>query len=173
MTEYIGEWTTVDKSEWGDGPWQAEPDKVHWIDKATDMDCLMVRGPLGIWCGYVGVTKGHPAFDQDYDDVGVSVHGGLTYADFCQPGEDETVGVCHVPQAGRPEHVYWLGFDTGHAYDLIPSMRAKNRKRFLETGDPLWDDSSPIHRAEAYRDRAYVEHEVTDLARQLKDMEDG
>ena len=28
-------WATVDKSAWGDGPWQDEPDKEQWPDEAT------------------------------------------------------------------------------------------------------------------------------------------
>src|SRR5437868_4216905 len=37
--------------EAGPGPWWDEPDKVQWIDPATDLDCLAVRGPFGAWCG--------------------------------------------------------------------------------------------------------------------------
>lgn len=63
------EWTTIDKkAEWGPGPWVGEPDKYQWVDEATGLDCLMVRGPMGSWCGYVGVTKDHPFFEVGYGD---------------------------------------------------------------------------------------------------------
>ena len=57
----------VDKSQWGDGPWQSEPDKIQWQDAATGLPCLIVRGPVGALCGYVGVPKTHPAYGLHYD----------------------------------------------------------------------------------------------------------
>lgn len=74
------EYRTVDKSNWGNGPWQNEPDKCQWRDEATGLPCLIVRGPSGALCGYVGVSEGHPAFGKDYDSVAADVHGGLTFA---------------------------------------------------------------------------------------------
>ena len=131
-----------------DGPWLDEPDKVQWISE-TGFDCLMVRNQKGVWCGYVGVTAEHPWFDQDFNDVDADVHGGLTFADFCQSGKEEARGVCHVPFAGRTARVWWLGFDTGHFYDLVP----------------IWgqDRHSPLN---VYRGQRYVEQEVETLAQQ-------
>lgn len=68
MTE-IAE-TKIDKSSWGEGPWQHEPDRKEWRDAATDLPCLAVRhDESGHWCGYVGVTEGHPAYHVHYDGV--------------------------------------------------------------------------------------------------------
>ncbi len=39
------EYRTVDKTGWGEGPWQSEPDKRQWQDEATGLPCLIVRGP--------------------------------------------------------------------------------------------------------------------------------
>ena len=89
------------RSLWPAGPWHLEQfDKVHWIDPATDMDCLMVRNAMGAWCGYVAVTEGHPAFGKSYNDVDPHprVHGGLTFSDSCHEGGK----ICHEPQPGRP-----------------------------------------------------------------------
>lgn len=61
--EYRG---IIDKSTWGDGPWQREPDKAQWQDEVTGLPCLAVRGPFGSWCGYVGVVPTHPAHGLDY-----------------------------------------------------------------------------------------------------------
>jgi len=44
-------WQWLDKSTWGPGPWQEEPDKVQWQDPQTGSVCLAVRGPMGGWCG--------------------------------------------------------------------------------------------------------------------------
>jgi hypothetical protein len=158
-----GEWTTIDKSGWGPGPWQDEPDKIHWIDPNTDLDCLMVRNPnSGNWCGYVAVTEGHPFYGKDYNEVYrlrgddyLDVHGGLTYSDFCMQTDDESRFVCHVPHPGRPEKVWWLGFDCAHAWDVSPGYMARH---------PDW----PVGADAVYRDRPYVEAEVRSLAAQLK-----
>lgn len=133
------------------GVWSDEPDKAHWIDEATDLDCLIHRNDLGTLCGYVGVTEGHPFFEKDYDNLydDITVHGGLTYSDKCQETGDEAIGICHVPLPGRAEDVWWLGFDCGHAYDLTPS----------------W--SMP---GTTYRDFQYVKTEVESLAAQLKEV---
>lgn len=77
------EYHRVDKSEWGDGAWQQEPDKKQWRDEATGLPCLIVRGPSGGLCGYVGVAPGHPLHGKDYDAVDADVHGGLTFAHGC------------------------------------------------------------------------------------------
>lgn len=154
------EWSFYDKSTWGEGIWQREPDKVQWVDEATGLDCLLHRNHMGAWCGYVGVAEGNPHFMKPYADVDANVHGGLTFADFCQPHDDATgEGICHVAYEGRPERVWWLGFDCGHAFDLAPGMRAQLR----ELGH------TSMHRVrEVYRDIYFATSEVTQLAQQLQ-----
>lgn len=134
-----------------EGPWVTEPDKIQWVDQATDLDCLMVRNRYGAWCGYVGVTQAHPWFELDYDAVDVEVHGGLTFADRCQPGLEEARGVCHRAEPGRAEDVWWLGFDCAHLDDLAPLLTPR-----IGLGH------------ETYRDRHYVAAEVARLAQQIK-----
>jgi hypothetical protein len=164
----------IDKSTWGVGPWQSEPDKVQWTDEQTGLPCLAVRTPWsGNWCGYVGVAEGHPAFGVGYgaadklapeDDDGyrgLRVHGGLTFADFCQEGAEET-GICHVPQPGQPERVWWLGFDCAHCDDLSPAtfVTAGERYRQVMRSNPRY----------AYRTLEYVQGECANLARQLVEV---
>lgn len=60
-------YTTIDKSGWGEGPWQSEPDKMQWQHEATRLPCLIVRGPMGALCGYVGISEAHPAHGLSYD----------------------------------------------------------------------------------------------------------
>lgn len=170
------EYTTVDKGEWGPGPWQDEPDKVQWIDEATGLDCLIHRGPSGSLCGYVGVPEGHPLHGIDYSQCSlpepcgetwcehspmgkIDVHGGLTFADSCADGPNEAVGVCHIPEDGRPDHVWWFGFDCAHAWDISPASTARGMAI-----DPGLFTPGPD---ETYRDRVYVEREIASLARQL------
>src|SRR5215510_304522 len=73
----------VDKSDWQRGEWDGEPDKIQWPDEATGLPCLIVRGPIGALCGYVGVPTSHPLHGKNYDDCHVDVHGGLTFAHGC------------------------------------------------------------------------------------------
>lgn len=46
-------------------PWESEPDQVEWASK-SGRRCLILRGPFGALCGYVGVLSGHPLFQKDY-----------------------------------------------------------------------------------------------------------
>jgi len=139
----------IDKSKWSDGPWMHEPDRMQW--RHEGLDCLIVRNTVGALCGYVGVPPGHAIHEVDYAGVheqfpDVSVHGGLTYADKCQGP------ICHVPEPGQSDDVWWLGFDAAHIGDLIPGR--------------LGDDW-PLFKDDVYRDLAYVTREVNQLAEQL------
>lgn len=154
------EYKTVDKSEWGDGPWQNEPDKMQFMDEATRMPCLIVRNHVGALCGYVGVPEWHPAYDKDYDSVDVRVHGGLTFAGFCQKGCDESKGVCHVVEGGGNDKVYWLGFDCAHYMDYSPAYKAILKGIGID----------PFDRREIYKDVPYVKAEIAQLAQQLAAM---
>ena len=159
------EYRTIDKTSWPRGEWDDEPDKMQWQDEATGLPCLIVRGPVGALCGYVGVPEGHPHFGKDYNDCTpltpleenqhyIDVHGGLTYADACQATDDESRHICHVPSPGEPDHVWWFGFDCAHAGDLCPKYWSE--ERYAGYG------------YESYRSLAYVKREVARLARQLQ-----
>lgn len=98
--------TTIDRAvlKWPSGPWDNEPDKAEWTDPTTGLFCRAIRHPIsGHWCGYVGVTEGHPWYEKPYQDIDVSVHGGLTFSD-----------------RHDSDQIWWLGFDCHHAYDLSP-----------------------------------------------------
>lgn len=160
-------WTTVDKSTWGDGPWQDEPDKAQWQDELTRLPCLMHRSrSSGGLCGYVGVPPGHPWYGVQHDAVGdddahVSVHGGLTFSDFCREGANESEGICHVPGPGEPERVWWLGFDCGHSGDLSPAVNATLR----ELGHERRCRFGESH--QTYRTLEYVKAQCARLAQQV------
>lgn len=59
--------------------------------------------------------------------------------------------ICHVPLAGRLDHVWWLGFDCAHCGDVSPGTE--------RSGGP--DPTG------TYKDIGYVRMEVERLARQL------
>lgn len=108
----------IDRTDWPSGPWDGEPDR--WEGRHAGFPVLAVRNWNGAWCGYVGVPPGHPWRGSDKDELDVDVHGGLTYASPCQVNGP----ICHVPAAGEPDDVLWLGFDCMHAGDLAPGQLA-------------------------------------------------
>lgn len=152
-------WNTIDKSEWSEGEWKAEPDKAQWIDDKTGLDCLIIRGPSGALCGYVGVPESNQFFDIDYDSVRgdtfedgyPDVHGGLTFSDRCRPSDDESRGICHAGNIAN-KMVWWLGFDCAHSGDLCPKYDS---------------EYSDHYTGESYRNLNYVKRQVEGLATQV------
>jgi hypothetical protein len=136
----------VDRAGWGAGPWDGEPDRLQWRTEAG-LAGLVVRNSLGALCGYVGLPPGHPQYGVGCANIDADVHGGLTYSDFCSGG------ICHVPDPGEPERVWWVGFDAAHGGDYVPGFGLRG----------LW----PMHLFE-YRDITYVRLEVEKLAAQLR-----
>jgi len=146
----------IDKSTWGDGPWQQEPDRLDFVH--AGYACLVTRHPRhGHLCGYVGVDETHPLFGDPYQETPeeIDVHGGLTYSARCS-GQ-----VCHVPAPGMPEDVWWFGFDAAHGGDLSPGIAARER----EYAPPL--PSIPGF-CERYRSLEYMRCETESLAEQLR-----
>jgi hypothetical protein len=140
----------IDRTGWGSGPWDDEPDRLEW--KAHGFTCLILRTQRGNLCGYVGVPPTHPRHGKTYDETWYDVHGGLTYSEACSPP------ICHVPAPGEPDDLWWFGFDCAHCDDFIPA--------FGKWAPGLADVSG-------YRDIAYVREQVELLARQLADTEDA
>lgn len=157
---------TEEKQQWGEGPWLTEPDKVQWTDDATGYPCLIVRNRMGALCGYVGLSPGHPNYGAGYDDVAVDVHGGLTYAAGCR-GDVESESICHIPEPGQPDNVWWLGFDCAHYMDLSPQMAAMWKPGGAYHTAGLAARLPRISTSETYRDVAYVRAECASLALQL------
>jgi hypothetical protein len=138
----------IDKSTWGDGPWQSEPDEEAWTDAVTGLPCKIARHPhMGMLCGYVGVPAGHPLFGQHYDNVSkyVEMHGGSTFAEAEEDG------------------LWWIGFDCGHAYDLAPGMDSRLPPYLRERG---------MGKVE-YRSFGYVHDQCTALAWQLHQLSEN
>lgn len=96
-----------DRTGWGSGPWDTEPDETKWVDPVTSLVCLLRRNNGGAWCGYVGLPTDHPWHGVDYNDIpSAPVHGGVTYMD----GIDES-------------DLWFVGFDCTHSGDLAPDPR--------------------------------------------------
>lgn len=148
------QWLFVDKSTWGEGPWQNEPDKLQWVDQATGLPCMIHRSVgSGALCGYVGLDDKHPLYGIDYNQTPYfEVHGGLTFSAFCAETKENGSGICHLPEPGEPDHVWWFGFDCAHSGDYQPT------RAYFSCAS-----------SERYSNLAYVKGECASLAQQLRE----
>ena len=144
----------ISREGWPPGPWDDEPDRVEW--RHEGVPCLAVRNRWGAWCGYAAVEPGHPFHGRDGSDgsLDLDVHGGITYSDACAGP------ICHVPEPGEPDNVWWLGFDCSHAWDYAPGLG-----RVRDAGSIAMGPSSL---GEVYRTLEYVRRETEKLADQLR-----
>lgn len=83
------------------GPWDKEPDELTFIFKC--FKCVIKRMTWsGVLNGYVYVPKSNLYYGKE--DIPITCHGGLTYAE--QEGD------------------YWvIGFDTCHYDDYAPAQK--------------------------------------------------
>lgn len=117
-------------------PWLSEPDRLDITD--GPFPCFVRRMEPGHLCGYIAVPPGHPWHGRDIFEVDASVHGGLTFSG-------------HLDGAPAGWHV--LGFDCGHAGDLIPNTVALLQQA---GGEVLG----------VYRDLSYVRAQLERLVQQ-------
>ena len=123
------------------GPWDDEPDHVEF--EAHGFPCVIRRHvSFGTLCGYVGVREDHPLFAQGKRGCPLPAHGGVTWA-----GRGR--------RANLANGLWWFGFDTCHAWDLVPG--------FLGTGllEHFANDKC------VYRDLAYCRRECEQMAEAL------
>lgn len=155
------------RKNWARGEWDNEPNREEF--EHAGLPCILQRGPSGAWCGYVGISPGHPLHgigysgttdkDGNYSSSPVSdldVHGGITYAEHCAGS------ICHVPKPGESEHAWWLGFDCAHSGDLSPKS--------LKFDEDNGYGPSPY---ETYKTMSYARRQTERLAKQLRDMTQG
>jgi hypothetical protein len=166
---------------WGPGPWENEPDRFEWIDEATGFPCLIVRHPMfGSLCGYVAVPPGNPFWGLGRDAFrGIDVHDNVTYAAPCMDIDDIPEGaqespwfhpellVCHVPEPGQPDDVWWVGFAASRYDDVQPASDARLRDQ--TGGEEMLARQNqargPFRRR--YRGLDYIRGECARLAAQL------
>jgi hypothetical protein len=123
--------------------------------------CAVVQvGEARHRCGYVRVPPNHPAYKQNYDDVAVDVHGGLTFSDL-EPCTEHPDG-----------QGWWLGFDCVHAGDAMydpnpPADISEETKRFIAMHQKVFQ---AVFRSDHYWTQEEVERETERLAEQLAAM---
>lgn len=147
--------TFVDKSEWGAGEWESEPDAAYWTDERSGYQCLIVRADLGHLCGYVVLPEGHPMHGKPMEDFRpYRAHGGITLAAVIHP--DLAREVMGDPNLELPPNGWLVGFDCGHDYDHTPAAAAEFAKLGLFGPRGI------------YRNWDFVRAEVDYLADQLR-----
>jgi hypothetical protein len=162
-------YTDEERARFARGPWDEEPDRIEWRHRG--LPCLIVRNRMGALCGYVGLPPGHPMHGVSYNDAEVApdedgdtyppAHGGLTYSGSCVEGGH----ICHVPEPGEPEDVWWLGFDCAQGGDVVPAHAPGSRlDAFYQE---LGLGSAGLFGPQVYRDVSYVRREVERLADSL------
>ena len=158
------EWKFIDKSDWPNGPWHQEPDKMQFPDEETGLPCLIRRSYFGgSLCGYVGITEDHPLFGVDYScsphipslDCEINVHGWISFSGLGQETKENCLGICHIPGPGEPGKIWWFGFDCAHWFDLRPADKYSLKV---------------MGKYGAYRDIVYVKKEIAKLAKQLAEI---
>ena len=119
-------YTTQEKlEELGYGEWVEEADEVDF--KYRDYHCKIGRSGLsGALCGYIQIPNGHPWYEKHYDNIDITVHGGLTFGGFSALIQGNKIG-------------YLIGFDCAHSGDIAPGW--VKATRILIQADPEWAEN--------------------------------
>lgn len=76
---------------------------------------VIVKNWLGVYCGYVGITKLTPKYYQNYDLCDeIECHGGITW-------QGKIPGILK-DKSKNGNDFYWVGFDCGHFNDYVPML---------------------------------------------------
>jgi len=92
--------------------WLTEPNKVEF--EYAGLKCLILRDKFLFLGGYVGLPPGHPHYEKHFKDIGVEVHGGLT---FSGRGDGER----------REKGYWWVGFYCDRPGDRVPAREYPDR----------------------------------------------
>jgi hypothetical protein len=101
---------------------QEKPSTLEAKWEKYGLKCAVILVQQSHRCGYVGVLKTHIIYGIPYDNINVSVHGGLT---FGAPGKDNDF------LDGKD--TYWVGFDCAHYNDTLNNWSLQ--KTIEETND--------------------------------------
>lgn len=116
-TETMGKLYAFPESEWA-----IEPNRVSFTYKG--FECLIVRNDiLGFLTGYVAVPEGHVLYGKDYGSEAVysiDVHGGMTFSEEGMTYINGTGNYFKRFKNAHGKKLWWIGFDCGHAGDLVP-----------------------------------------------------
>jgi hypothetical protein len=142
----------IDKSEWGKGPWENEPDLQSWIDSETQYACVTRRNMFGAWLGHVGLDASHPLY---------MLQPGAPEFEFIEThGSPELFVGFYEDDAKRfvpPQKLWWIGFSCMQSTDYCP----------LTDREPYIKGKRGKATTKTYRTFEYVCEQVLFLASQL------
>jgi hypothetical protein len=145
----------IDKTAWGEGPWQDEPDRQLWFDEATGFPCLINRNGLGTFSGYVGLPKGHPWHGSNR--IPAAVYNGPDYA-----GPD-------IADISADEGYWWIGFACVALNDLSPPLVGV--AKYLADKGKSAEFLSDLISGQVYHTAEFVRAECAKLAKQAAEAQ--
>lgn len=144
-----------DKSSWPKGTWLKEPDYCAW--ESYGYKCILLRDmKLGIWRGFVGITKEHPFYNKTLADMLnekiylylTKVHGGVSFAGRFAP-KSKTAD----------KKLWWFGFECMQEDDLIPTV------------GPIKPAPGMVVVSQTYRSFTYARSQTIKLAQELTKLQ--
>jgi hypothetical protein len=157
------------KQWWGKGEWVDECDLVTF--EYVGIECMVKRIAKqelytkdinvfgGHLCGYVSIPSDHPCYYEEYNDINVDCHGGLTF--------------------GECMDKHWIGFDCGHLGDYVPSIEhLKKTAPYMQEYREHMEELSKQYNVDikhhlfnkTYKNIAFVIGECKLIVEQLVDM---
>lgn len=121
--------------------------------------CVIVGQNLGHRCGYIAIPKGHEFYGVGYEDIDIDVHGGWTYSENSK---------WEYPVIAND--IWWIGFDCGHYCDGKDLELIKSFGKDSESVKYMLDMESRFPSNEEVRTIEYVENELIDAVKQIKNL---
>ena len=109
----------IDKKDWGEGPWMAEPDFAIWEPPSPKMICVLSRADMGHLCGYAGIPVANmndlkrSLLTDTITNNHFPVHGGVTFN-----GSGNNVRTPEDADVDWIKSYFFQGFDCAHMGDL-------------------------------------------------------
>ena len=127
--------------------------KIERTWRSNGLMCVCLQNlNVGHRCGYVGVPRSHPLYENEHSYIdGIDVHGGLSYSG----GGPEYP----IP---NPNDLWWFGFDCCHVGDR-PDPALLGPERARREAELCADKYGTVKTEE------YVVAECEKLAKQLAD----
>lgn len=124
--------------------------------------CVVLFQPMAFRTGYVGLPKTSKYYGENYNDIPVFCHCGLTYGRNYLFGQDD-------------EKTWWIGFDCGHYNDGYDVERAKeyykNDKEVSEQLRRLRDLHDITNAYCSFRTLDYVKSNCMSIVNQIIELE--
>lgn len=140
--------------------------KDYIVEKDFIIDeyrCVILGLRAGHRCGYISLNNDHPMYNKEYMDIGIDVHGGMTYG-----------GISNQYPVETDEKYHWIGFDCIHLHDgqdmeLMKSFEKDGEiNRYIE----ISKDRGTYMYGNEVRSTEYVEKELIYAVEQLKNIKE-